>query len=100
MRDERRGPDPNDPLVQTAVFGRMCEDFLKSEIGEYLLARALEEEEEHTKLLVSNAANWDLTQRVEGQAKIWRAQKFREWMADAINAGEQALNLGQEEEHG
>ena len=92
--------DPDDPLVRTAVFGKMVEDFLQSEIGAYLLQNALEEEETHTKALVNNAASWDLTQRVECQGKIWRAQQFRQWLAEAVNAGEQALNLGQEEQNG
>jgi hypothetical protein len=90
--------DPDDPLVRTAVFGKVVEDFLQSEIGAYLLQRAIDDEEGATKDLIANAAKWDVAQIVECQAKIWRATNFRTWLAEAVDAGDQAIKLGQEED--
>lgn len=90
--------DPDDPLVRTAVFGKVVEDFLQGEIGAYLLQRALDEEEAATKDLIANAAKWDTASIVACQAKIWRAANFRTWLAEAVDAGDQAIKLGQEEE--
>ena len=81
------GLGDNAELVETAVFGRMVEDWLNSDIGNYLLQRAREEE---------NAA---IEQLIKGQdeagarATIWTARKFKEWLADGITAGRQALNI-------
>jgi len=90
--------DPDDPLVRTAVFGKMVEDFLQSEIGAYLLQRALDQEETATRELVANAAFWDVEHIVECQGRIRMAENFRQWLAEAMDAGDQAIKLGQEED--
>jgi len=90
--------DPDDPLVRTAVFGKVVEDFLQSEIGAYLLQRAIDDEEGATKDLIANAAKWDVAQIVECQGRIRTAENFRTWLAEAVDAGDQAIKLGQEED--
>ena len=81
------GLGDNAELVETAVFGRIVEDWLRSDIGNYLLQRAKEEE---------NAA---IEQLIKGQdeagarATIWTSRKFQEWLADGITAGRQALGI-------
>ena len=90
--------DPDDPLVRTAVFGKVVEDFLQSEIGAYLLQRALDQEEAATRALVAHAATWSVREIVECQGRIHTAENFRTWLAEAVDAGDQAIKLGQEED--
>jgi hypothetical protein len=90
--------DPDDPLVRTAVFGKVVENFLQSEIGAYLLQRALDQEEAATVALVANAATWSVREIVECQGRIHTASNFRQWLAEAVDAGDQAIKLGQEED--
>ena len=44
--------DPDEPLVRTAVFGKQVEDFLTSDIGDYLLQKAKHEEADAIEALV------------------------------------------------
>ena len=46
------GLDPNDPTVRQAVFGRQVEDFLSTEIGQFLIQRAVTQEEEAIEELI------------------------------------------------
>lgn len=90
--------NPDDPLVRTAVFGKVVEDFLQTELGAYLLTRALDEEEAATAALIDHAAQWTVEQIVECQGRIWRAKVFRQWLSEAVDAGDQAIKLGQEQD--
>lgn len=79
-------------IFDTAVFGKIVENFLSSEIGDYLLGHARTEEEEATALLVRTSP-WRRRRIQQLQNQVWRAQQFQVWLADAIVAGQQATNL-------
>lgn len=81
-----------DALYETAVFGKMVENFLGSEMGDYLLGKAKAEEEEALRDLL-RTASWRRRRIQELQNKVWRAQQFQVWLADAIVEGQQATKL-------
>lgn len=86
----------NEHLVETAVFGKQCEQFLESDIGIYLLARAEQESFEATQKL--KVINWDDQDGIRRlQNKIYVAESFKVWMTEAIHQGKQALKLIEEE---
>jgi len=89
--------DPEEPTVAAAVFGKQAEDFLQSDIGDYLLQRAKEEEAEGIELLVKASLPSELE---TARAQIWRARSFQAWLGQAIERGQQALMLIEEESHG
>lgn len=57
-----------------------------------MLARAEEEEQEALDAL-ANIRPWLTSRRriAELQAKLWRARSFRNWLAEMITSGRQAL---------
>lgn len=84
-------------LFETAVFGKVVENFLSSDIGSYLLERAKEEEQEAVEAL-ARVSPWRRRRIQQLQNQIWRAQQFQVWLADAIVTGQQATNLLEGEE--
>jgi hypothetical protein len=86
-----------DALFESAVFGKQVENFLGSEIGDYLLAKAKNEEQEAIHQ-ISKVAPWRRRRIQELQNHIWRAQQFQIWLADAIADGQQATRLLEGEE--
>ena len=86
--------DPDDPTVRTAVFGEMVRDFLKSDIGVYLLSMAEEEERAAIEQMIDAKPGDDLT---DIRSKIRTARWFKTWLANAIQSGDQALQILQEE---
>lgn len=79
-------------LFETAIFGKVVENFLSSDIGNYLLEQAKTEEEESTAALIRTSP-WRRRRIQQLQNQVWRAQQFQVWLADAIVAGQQATNL-------
>ena len=78
-------------LIETAVLGRQVEDWLKTDIGQYLLARAEERGRIATeKLKVAHV--WRKNHIRALQAEIWKCESFREWLNDAMTEGKLALD--------
>jgi hypothetical protein len=91
--------DENDPKVRTAVFGRQVEDFLKSDIGDFLLQLARHQEQEATEALVMvDLSKADVRELITMQARIWQARSFQGWLGDAVRKGLQALEMLEEGE--
>lgn len=89
--------DPEEPSVALAVFGQQVQDFLLSDIGDYLLKKVVEEEREGIEALIKA----DTAGKVEeAKAKIWRARSFQNWLGHAIENGLQAIALMKEDDHG
>jgi hypothetical protein len=86
-----------DALFESAVFGKVVENFLGSEIGTYLLEKAKSEEQEAVHQL-TKVAPWRRRRIQQLQNQIWRAQQFQIWLADAIADGQQATRLLEGEE--
>lgn len=78
-----------DLLLAEAVLGRDAEEFLSSELGRYLVGRAQMEGEEATEKL-KRIAPWRRRRITELQAQVWRAESFRDWLAEMVTAGRAA----------
>ena len=78
-------------LYAEAVLGKEAEEWLKSDVGRYLVARAEEEEKDALELLAS-ASPWRRRRIQDLQARIWRAQMFKQWLGEMVITGRQALN--------
>lgn len=86
------GLDPNDPLVEQAVFGVEVQDFLRSPIGGFLLKRA----EDRLAVLLDGLKKQDPlepTKIVLLQAEIRHLEKFEGWLAEAVQAGLTAVAI-------
>jgi hypothetical protein len=82
---------PLDPeYLPAAVFGRQVEDFLASDIGKYLVARAEEQRERSIeRLKTANPWRRQFIQRCQNEVRV--VDMFQQWMADAILEGQAAL---------
>jgi len=89
--------DPEDMAVRTAVFGEQVQQFLQSDIGDYLLKRAAEEEAAAIEALVSWKRWEDGPTEAELRERIFRARNFQTWLGEAVQRGLQALELLREE---
>lgn len=85
------------PFVRTAVFGKQVEEFLKTDIGKYLVSRA-EEEVEIAARQLKRVAPWRTTKIRALQNQILTAERFQMWLGNAVADGHQALNLLENEE--
>lgn len=86
--------DPEEPTVAIAVFGKQVEDFLQSEIGDYLLKYAVQEEQEGIEALIGVKEGADAD---AARSRIWRARSFQAWLGHAVEAGLQAIQLMKED---
>jgi len=88
--------DPDDPKVGWAVFGRQVEDFLKSDIGDYLLQCAKRKEMLAMEQL-KRVSPWRRRRIQQLQNEIEIAESIQGWLGDAIASGHAALEQLQEE---
>lgn len=79
----------NELLWAEAVLGKDAEEFLKSELGRYIIGRAEEEERDAIDKL-STVSSWRRGRIRDLQAQIWRARSIKSWLAEMIQAGKQA----------
>ncbi len=77
-------------FVAEAMIGKDAEEFLNTDLGRYMLARA---EEEEGQALEALATVWPWRRRriTDLQAQLWRARSFKSWLAEMIMTGKQAL---------
>lgn len=73
-----------------AMLGKDAEDFFQSELGRYLLGR-IEEEIDEAVLELKVIDSFKKVEIGILQNKIWRAEKFKFWLAELIHAGHQAM---------
>lgn len=86
-----------DTLLAQAVLGRDAEEFLKSELGIYLLGAAKQEAEDATvRLKTADASDAKLIQRL--QSEIWRAESFETWLRELVVSGRSAESALEEHE--
>lgn len=90
--------DPDEPLVRTAVFGKQVEDFLTSDIGDYLLQKAKHEEADAIEALVQGVGILPEREILELRNRIWTARKFHNWLGRAVEMGLQSMELLKEED--
>lgn len=77
-------------LLAEAVLGKDAEEFLASDLGRLMVARAAEEETEALEGL-RNVDPEDAKAIRELQNKAWRAQSFGAWLHEIIVTGNEAL---------
>jgi len=84
--------DPEDPTVRSAVFGRQVEQFLASDIGRYLIARADQQiKEGKAELVETDPENANAMRAAQFKVKV--AQSIVDWLSDAIRNGEHATEI-------
>lgn len=89
--------DPNDPLVRAAVFGEKVQEFLRSDIGDFLLKRA---EAELTAAINSlkSVDPMQMTTVIILQERIRQLERFETWLGDAVQEGLTAISVIEGEE--
>ena len=88
--------DPNDPVVASATFGRQVEQFLNSDIGVYLVRVAKDQSDAATeKLKLADPYNPTVIANLQHDIRV--AESVVGWLADAVRAGQQALEQLEEE---
>jgi hypothetical protein len=81
-----------------AAMGRDALDFLKTDLGRYLVGCAKQEAEDATHEL-KTVWPWRKRRITELQNRIWRAESFSGWLADLILQGKAAeMQLDEREE--
>lgn len=84
-------------LLTEAVVGHQAKEFLESDVGQALLAKAELEASDAMAELKSIAPD-----RVEDirtlQNRIWRAENFERWLVDLISDGQQATTQLQQQQ--
>ena len=88
--------DPNDPVVSAATFGKQVEQFLRSDIGAYIIRIAKDQSDAATeKLKMADPYNAVAIANLQHEIKV--AESVAGWLADAVRAGLQALEQLEEE---
>lgn len=85
---------PDDPIVDTAVFGRQVEDFLESDIGQYLMQCAkgeMEEARDEVMGLLKRPGIVPPDEILKAQNRIRVASLFIRWLESAVEAGFMSL---------
>jgi hypothetical protein len=82
----------SDYLLSKAVLGRMIQDFLGEDIGNYLLARAQQDEQSALERL-THIHPWRHRAISKAQGDVRNARNFQVWLADAITEGVEATKL-------
>lgn len=79
----------HDFLMAEAVLGRDAEEFLKSELGQFILGRC-EVEIADAQHKLARVASWRRRRIQELQNEIWRAETMKGWFAELIQNGRAA----------
>ena len=77
-------------LYAEAILGKDTEEFVASEIGQFLIGCAEQEAQEAMEQL-KTVYPWRKRKITELQNKIWRAEMFESWLAELVIKGTQAL---------
>lgn len=91
--------DPEDPQVRAAVFGEQVQEFLRSDVGRFLIGRA-EKELAHQMSLLKLVDPRVPEQIIRLQVRIEQLEKFEGWLADAVQEGLTAISIIDGEEEG
>lgn len=83
--------DPADQvLLAEAVLGKDAEEFLKSDIGRYMVGRAEQEESEALDAL-AEVSFWRWRRVMQLQNRVWRARALKGWLEELVVIGRQAM---------
>jgi hypothetical protein len=87
------------PLMETAIFGREVQEFLSSNVGKYLVKRA-EEEAQEANAALKNVFPMRWRRITDLQNRIYRAESVQKWLGEAIMDGIQAERIITGEDNG
>ena len=87
-----------DLLMAEAILGRDAEEFLNTELGQYLMGRCEQEIQEAQELL-SEVSPWRKRRIRDLQNQVWRARSLKTWLAELIANGKAAEAALEEETH-
>ena len=90
--------DPEDPTVQIAALGHNVQEFLQSDVGDYLLKRAAGEEANATDAILRLVLSGKSVP-AEIITALSNARSFQLWLGEAVEHGLQAITLLKEESH-
>jgi hypothetical protein len=79
----------HDLMLAEAVLGRDAEEFLNSELGQFVLGRC-EVEIKEAQYKLSRVSSWRRRRIQELQNEIWRAESLKGWFAELIQNGRAA----------
>jgi len=83
-------------LFAEAMLGKDAEDFIQSEIGQYVIGCAEQEIAEAADQL-KRVHPWRTRRIRELQNQVWRAESFQTWLAELVMRGRQALTTLEED---
>lgn len=86
----------SEELFAEAIIGRDAEEFIQSELGQYLIGCAEQEAQEAMHQLKS-VFPWRRRKITELQNKIWRAESFQSWLGELVIKGKQAIQQIEED---
>lgn len=86
----------NKELLAEAIIGRDAEDFIQSDLGQFMIGCAEQESQEALEQL-KRVLPWRRRKITELQNKIWRAESFQTWLAELVIKGKQATSQLEEE---
>jgi len=89
--------DDSEILLDVAVLGEQVDQFLKSDVGVYLMQHATAQEEAGMEELRRVKCN-DAEAVWQAQNKVWLAEKFRVWLEEAVQAGLKARMILEDRE--
>jgi len=79
----------SDIHLAEAILGRDAEDFLRSEIGRYVIGRCEQERSEALSALAT-VSPWRRNRIRQLQSQVWRAESVKGWLVELVTAGRQA----------
>jgi hypothetical protein len=89
--------DINDPQVRVAVFGEQVNQFMASDIGQYLLQCAQMDTESAAREMLDVDVT-DMARVMAIKVKLMVAAKIESWLEEAIIKGHQAFTAERSEE--
>lgn len=90
LRDIFEGDPDNSLMIAEGMLGQDAIEFAKSDLGRYLIGRANIEIKDATEQL-KRTFSWRRRRITQLQNEIWRAEMFKVWLLQQIQAGRTAL---------
>jgi hypothetical protein len=78
-----------DLMMAEAILGRDAEDFLRSELGQFIVGRC-DQEIADAQDKLARVSSWRRRRIQELQNDIWRARNMKGWLVELIQNGRQA----------
>ncbi len=84
-----------DVLMAEAILGQDAQEFINTELGQFLVRRADQEKKDALEQLARVSPQKKNRIR-DLQAQVWRAESFLNWIAELITSGKQAEGVLEE----